>query len=410
LPARAKRTPADNSVAESDSNERREHREQRSVDHNELIQAIHNAKTALVSMLKSDGQFVYRIDGRTGMETNPGYNIVRHSGSIYALAMYDQRYHDPAARDAIVRASRFLVRSCVKSVGDATDELQAVVFTPEMSEAKPRLEAELGGTALGVVALLRAREVDPEAVDSEVLKKLGHFLCYLQDNDGRFYTKYLIEKKSRSRNNPSLYYPGEAILALTQLFENTQDSQFLQAAVLGMRHLANSRSGSARVPADNWALIATAKLVSLGDRVDTSDKALFKEHAAQIANAEIARQIVNPAEESLYGCFNHAGLTTPTATRLEGILATLAYWPKEDVEYRARLKASADAGISFLLHAQIKEGPQKGAFPEVIEAAWDKPRERPSRTLPSEIRIDYIQHALSALLRYQEIEEQEYSK
>jgi hypothetical protein len=177
-----------------------------------------------------------------------------------------------------------------------------------------------------------------------------------------------------------------------------------------MRHLANSRKENSHVPADNWALIATAELISLGDQLDATDRALFKEHAAQIANDEISRQILNSTEDPLYGCYNREGRITPSSTRLEGILATLTYWPKEDVAFRAHLKSSADAGIAFLIHAQIKEGAQKGAFPEAIEAVWGEPPKRSSRPPLAEIRIDFIQHALSALLRYQEIEEQEHSK
>ena len=143
-----------------------------------------------------------------------------------------------------------------------------------------------------------------------------------------------------------------------------------------------SFKGVDRVPADNWALVATERLLASGFRMEADDTKLFKEHALRVTLEEIMAQILRPAESPLYGCFTKDGRTTPTSTRLEGILATLSYWPKEDKYTYARLKNAADVGIKFLLRAQIKEGAQKGAFAETIEEEWNERPKRTSRPSP----------------------------
>ena len=99
------------------------------------------------------------------------------------------------------------------------------------------------------------------------------------------------------------------------------------------------------------------------------------------------------------GSFDEAGRTAPTATRMEGLLAALEFLPNDATGRRARIEAAVDRGIAFLLRAQITSGPYAGGMPEAMPGA----RSIMFRADPgaSDIRIDYVQHALSAWLRYQ---------
>jgi hypothetical protein len=64
---------------------------------------------------------------------------------------------------------------------------------------------------------------------------------------------------------------------------------------------------------------------------------------------------------------------------------------------RERIASAAAAGIEFLLRAQVDAGEFRGAIPQAYPAA-------DPRGEANEVRIDYVQHALSAFIQYLELE------
>jgi len=112
-------------------------------------------------------------------------------------------------------------------------------------------------------------------------------------------------------------------------------------------------------------------------------------HAIQICES-ILRQQHSGSTMTLDGAFDSMGRTTPAATRMEGLLAALEFLPKGRLT--EEIEAATSRGIAFLLRAQIKSGPYAGGMPGAF---------LPDAPGASEIRIDYVQHALCAWLRYQ---------
>ena len=100
------------------------------------------------------------------------------------------------------------------------------------------------------------------------------------------------------------------------------------------------------------------------------------------------------------GAFTEDGRTTPAATRLEGLLAALTFLPPDDA-LGLRIESAVHRGIAFLLRAQVKRGEFAGAIPRAIDQL---PSTDPSAVKfnrrASEVRIDYVQHALSAMTQY----------
>ncbi len=113
------------------------------------------------------------------------------------------------------------------------------------------------------------------------------------------------------------------------------------------------------------------------------------QHATQVCNSILREQFKGRAASGLDGAFDPEGRTAPAATRLEGLLAALEILPQG--ELRDRIETATGRGIGFLLRAQVATGPQAGAMPGAIVN-----RSRDS----SEVRIDYVQHALCAWLRF----------
>jgi len=353
----------------------------------QVSRAIAAAARYLEHACGPDGRFAYRIDLGTGQETN-SYNIVRHAGAMYALAALNRSRPDPQAVDAMLRAADYLQQNYI---GPGVRPGQMVVWSAPLPH---RSDAELGATGLGLVALVEAHDINPSSVSLDQLRGLGRFLLFLQRDDGSFVSKYRVES-GPVLDWGSLYYPGEAALGLIALYEADHSPRWLDAAAKALSYLAKSRAGLSTVPADHWALIATAKL--LPDCEQSACPASRKElvrHAIQVSNSILHEQITNTALPSLDGAFDAGGRTAPAATRLEGLLAALEFLPKESDELRSQIETATGRGVEFLLRAQIISGPYSGGIPGAVgEGAKSA----------STVRIDYVQHALCAWLLYQQL-------
>jgi hypothetical protein len=350
-----------------------------------ITRGIASAANYLVHNCGPDGRFVYRINFGTG-RVAASYSVVRHAGAMYALAMLYDYEGDSRASNALLRAAAFLRQNYV---GPGVRPEQLVVWSHPSSQPS---DAELGATGLGLVALTAAHQVDPNSVPVDELEALGRFLLFLQRNDGSFVSKYSIARGPVSDWN-SLYYPGEAALGLISLYEADRNRQWLNAAARGLSYLAKSRAGLSTVPADHWALIATAKLLPYCEKIacPVSREELVR-HAIQVCDSILREQIANPARLVLDGAFDPYGRTAPAATRLEGLLAALEFLPEEQAALRRQIETASARGVLFLLRAQITSGPYAGGVPGAVIAGGKD---------ASVIRVDYVQHALCALLRYQ---------
>ena len=124
-------------------------------------------------------------------------------------------------------------------------------------------QLKLGGTGLGLVALLSMEKINPGTTDIETLRKLGEFILFLQKDDGSFYSKYVPSTVGKDDRWTSLYYPGEAALGLVMLYEYDPQPQWINHAVNVLTYLANLRKNDKKVPPDHWALLATVKILEI---------------------------------------------------------------------------------------------------------------------------------------------------
>lgn len=341
----------------------------------------------LVRVTKPSGEFVYLDSLREDKTYKPVYNVVRHGGTLYAMADYYSHFPDPAMRSALVRSANFLKQKYMKPIPGQKDTLAIWELPSDRDGAKT--EVKLGGVALGLVGLVGAEEAAPGTTSLKTLRQLGNGILFLQEKDGSFYSKFDPAKGGKQDKWDSLYYPGEAALALAMLGEIEPNKklkrQWINAAFRAINYLAQLRKDSDDVPPDHWVLIATARLWPLYELSDKSvSKDILVKHAAQIA-------FVLAQDGALQDV-----RTTPIATRLEGLQAALIVLPLEQKEIRADIEAKVEKGIDFLLKTQVRDGELKGAIPR----AYTAPGEKKVEARADEVRIDYVQHALSAWLEY----------
>lgn len=365
--------------------------------------AINRSASYLVKATKKDGMFKYRINMDPTVKIKDKYNLLRHAGAIYAMAMYYEMYPDEGVARAIERAGRYLRDESIFPIS-SRDNMLAVWSKPEVNGSGKPLQAKLGGTGLGLIALLRIEKIFPGFTPLPDLKALGQFIVYMQKEDGSFYSKYIPSKGGRQDKWQSLYYPGEAALGLLMLYEKDPSIIWLKSAYRALEYLARSRENSTDIPADHWALLATEKILSIENSNELPLlRTLLINHAIQICEAILRDQINTPERPKYDGGFSEDGRTTPTATRLEGLLAALSFIPQNH-EMTKRINSSIPQGISFLLRAQIKEGEFSGATPRAVGRIQgnSSDAEKFNRRV-TEVRIDYVQHAMSAMMQYQQL-------
>ncbi len=370
--------------------------------------AIHRAAGYLTRACHLNGRFNYRINLDPNITPKPSYNVLRHAGTVYALTSYQQRWPRPETKAAILRATQYLGDGFIAPL--PADASLSAVWSDDVSQG--RREAKLGGAGLALVALHGVEQVASGTGELAREQALGDFILYLQKDDGSFYSKYFPEGTGRSDAWTSLYYPGEAALGLLLLRHRDPAGKWQDAAVDALGYLARLRQGRSRVAPDHWALLATAQLLDGWDdgaprgRLGVTRDQLI-DHAAQICESMLHVGRPHPLGSPLRGSFGSDGRTTPAATRIEGLLAAMTFLPERHQALRERIRVAADEGIAFLLRAQVTEGPHGGAIPRAIERRGDQPEDSPFNRRATEVRIDYVQHALSAWIQYLELPPEE---
>lgn len=344
-------------------------------------EAAKEAAYYLLRHLDSAGKFDYV---RQSTVSGRKYNILRHAGSVHALVQFHRAHPDGEVAEAIVRSAHYLRKRYVQALPKHAELLAAVSRPGE--ENLPAPTAKLGGTALAVIALRGAMAIDASVISIAELQAMGSFLLFMQKSDGSFHSKYLVGD-DYDRNFHSLYYPGETMLALTMLYDVDGDTRWLEAALRSAAQLVESRRGSSDWPADHWMMLASLPLLERFEKVSTPALS-----AGELrTHIEVMGQRIM-ADQRPGGFFAKEPRSTPTATRLEG-LSALARIQERSGAVSPELRRSIDDGITFLLACQLRvEGPSRGGMPRSCAAgARDERR-------GEEIRIDYVQHYMSALL------------
>lgn len=368
----------------------------------DLDKTINLAADYLSRVTLPNGEFIYLVNPDPRFKSPVEYHVVRHAAVMYGFSMYLQDFDNPPVLDAMRRSSGFLNKCCVARVPGQQDML-AVWSLPQLHQSKTPLEADLGGTGLALVGLTSLEAREPGTVDIEGLRALGRFLLFMQDKQGRFSAKFTPDQGGVREVTHTLYYPGEAVLGLLALYELDPSPQWLQAAVNGVAWLFENQSvGNSDQPADHWTLLAAARLMAVtGGKGLPFDRKYFDEQVVRLSKALLADY--HPyADPVLRGAVHEKGYTTPTSTRLEGLLAIVDLLPGQEWALREQIIDFAQDGVGFLMRVQIQDGPFVGGIPAAIDRQVEEGESAKPDRRASEVRIDYVQHALDAMLAYRQ--------
>ena len=197
----------------------------------------------LASLVGPDGRFQYKYDGLTNLSLR-GYNVLRHSGCIWALHQIYGALGDKTLIEASMRAVHWLLRNRIQQVDDTR------ICVVQNGSAK------LGGAALAIVALYDADYI-PTQHRAALIRALAEYICSQNVGNGRF-----IHKIDARTGEPSMfrsdYYTGQSLLALVKAFKITEDFEYLRVAGSSIEALCASEYGV--VQQNHWMMYALEEL------------------------------------------------------------------------------------------------------------------------------------------------------
>jgi hypothetical protein len=350
-----------------------------------LLEAATLGGAYLARSVDGQGRFVYLYDAARDHHSEE-YNVLRHAGAVYAMLELYEVTRDQALLEAAARALDYLVAQIRPCTLDATSYYCLV----ENDEIK------VGGHGLALLALSTYAGITGSKKHLGVMQGLAGWLAKLQEPNGNFRAHKVMFGSGALTPFQSLYYPGEAIYGLTALYEIDKNPRWLVVARRVARYVVDVRDrgvATEQLPNDHWFLYGIDRLYR-----QRKDPALL-DHAMKVAAAIIGAQNRAPLFPDWVGSYYVPPRSTPAATRSEGMVA--AYHLAEDFvggPRAAEILANILLATHFQLATQIREesmmylrNPRRalGGF----RGAFDN----------YEVRIDYVQHNISALLGLREI-------
>ena len=247
---------------------------------------------------------------------------------------------------------------------------------------------KLGGNALAIMALAKLVDLTGERKWLAEMEKLAEWMVKNQSDDGRF----RVHKESYPGGDDtgfrSAYYPGEALVALVNLHRLDPDQRWLEAAQRAARYQVRRARRLKRPPHDHWLMIGLEQLYQI------DPNPLYRDYAFDLSEMIMTSQKTNKVRPDWDGGFYTPPRSTPTDIRLEGLNAAWALALQAGDRGRvARLKSSVERGLAFSSLCEVS--PERAvllARPDYCQGAVMRGLADP------EIRIDYVQHHISALL------------
>ena len=354
---------------------------------NAFDDSINLAIAYIANHTEPEGRFIYKTSTDPEKKFNRArYNSVRHAGVLYSMYLCERYLKNHSLRDKRYLASDYFVKRYIKPAGK---DMFMVISLPE-EENKKAVDAKTGASGLALAAL--SNLYGENKVDLKILQGLGNFLVYMQKSDGSFYSKYDLQTASRDDKFKSLYYPGEAALGLLYLNEAAPSEKWVDTSKKALLYLTKSREKE-NMPFDHWYALALKKLFETPDNHLTADEELLlRNHASRLAGSAVLGQIMDK-KNKFYGSFGGQMRLNSIATVMEGLNAL--YYCVDDRNLKKRIKQSLYAGNAFIAKYQVKEGDLAGGIP--YSPFWAA-KQAPSKY--KVIRIDNVQHALSAWILY----------
>jgi hypothetical protein len=258
--------------------------------------------------------------------------------------------------------------------------------------------AQLGSTALAVVALAEYQRATGETTYLPLAKKLAAFLLYMQRDDGSF--RHLYDPRTHQPDDKAelLYYSGEATLALTRMYVVTKDERYAHASERGLDwlvHWYDFFMGGFFYGEEHWTCIAAEAAWPQANSTEYMD---FCHGYGAFLRAQQPDPGEHPDQDDFAGAYNVTSFVppynTPAGSRTEAMISAYLlgkHHGSPDPEVRGQIRAA----LQYALGQQIRPETDFNVVGSGIGGMPGSPIDR-------NVRIDFVQHVCSAMIRASE--------
>jgi hypothetical protein len=353
----------------------------------------------LVAHLSPSGRYIYEHDLTTGYKTDPNrsgnYSMPRHAGTTYFLAETYRITKEPWLREPIERAFAHLAD--LLKTGRCTATLPGVGEIDCVID-KTEPVAQLGSTALTVVALVEYQRATGDTRYLPLATKFTTWILYMQRPDGSF--RHLYDPKTQKYDDKSelLYYSGEAALALARMHVVTGDARYAKAAERALDWLVGWYDffmGGFLYGEEHWTCIAAEAIWPAAKHEKYRE---FCDGYGAFLRAQQPHVGDHPDEDDLAGAYNISPFVspynTPAGSRTEAMISAYqlgVHHGHGDPKIREQIRLA----LQYALGQQIRP---ESAFNVVGEGLGGMP----ASPIDRNVRIDFVQHVSSAMIRASE--------
>ncbi len=352
----------------------------------------------LVAHLAPTGRYIYEHDLNTGFKTNPAggaYSMPRHAGTTYFLAELYRITKEEWLREPIERAFAHLAE--LLSSGRCAGTLPGGAAFDCVLDKHERV-AQLGSTALTVVALAEYQRATGDKRYLPMAEKFATWILYMQRPDGSFRHLYDPATKQPDDKTELLYYSGEAALALARMHAITGDPKYARGAELGLDWLVDWYDfflGGFLYGEEHWTCIAAE---AAWPAVKKPKYREFCDGYGAFLRLQQPHPGDHPDEDDWAGAYNFTPFVppynTPAGSRTETMISAYLlgqHHGEGDPEIRDQIRLT----LQYALGQQIRP---ESAFNVVGEGVGGMP----GSPIDRNVRIDYVQHVCSAMIRASE--------
>lgn len=339
---------------------------------NNALEVITTSSEYLSGQLDLNGKFEYGFYP-IRHKVIPGYNILRHASSLWSLICAYRITGDKFILRQVEGAIGYLVKnSFYKYKKPRTEENTAYIADLE------KMEVKLGGNGLAIIMLTEYMNVTGSDKYVKLCQELGNGILELLDMETGEFTHVLnipdLEVKAKMR---TVYYDGEAVFALSRLYNLTKEQRWLDAASVAVDRFIREDYTKHR---DHWVAYAMNEI--------TKHKPLEEYYAFALRNAQVNLKKIHDQKTTYHTYLELLCVTFELYDRVVTEKVKVDYLAEFDVDYfvetifhRARYMLNGYAYPEYAMYLK---------YPEKILGSFFV------RHDGYRIRIDDIQHFCGA--------------
>ncbi|MCG5051646.1 MAG: hypothetical protein KA712_01675 [Myxococcales bacterium] len=347
-------------------------------------QAALRAGHYLLTHQKPDGAFVYIYEPWSDRERPAGYNLARHAGTAYTLAILHGAFPDQGFDRASARALGWLAARLRPVCGGRT-------CLPEGGLAKT------GNNALALLAFVTHQAHTQDTQWQHVAQQLAQMLGSLMRENGDLAPGFdLATNAPNVTLPPQMFATEEAAFALVEAARVLSAPAHLAEAERILGFLTGPKYahflGRFTYGVDSWTCMAVAALPPPRAHDAWVDFCLG--YADFLGRLQLQPDEDKPAFTGHYG-FSHVLVPQAPAAAgfAEALTATLAV-ARQRNRAPVALETQVKRALAALARDQLRPG--NDYLAAVPAASWGAVRRS---VVESEVRVDFVQHAAAALVR-----------